>query len=191
MGVAMDPRPEITTEVAPEPTVRAAEDGLPPSGASPGTILLLATWVGLVAGWLDLGLMVVNRRLIHGDFYRLSDHFVWLIPLGVAVMVLVPGMVLALIARLRRRGIRPGIDVGLLAFVGFLDVCARLPLELWGSILLSGGLAVQSARMVGTRRQGTLRLMRRTTPLLIGALLAVMLAKLGGRAWSEHRAIAA
>ena len=123
----------------PQPTVRTADGGSPPAGASPATILLLATWVGLVAGWLDLGLMVVNRRLIHGDFYRLGEHFVWLIPLGVAVVVLVPGMVLALIARLRRSGVRPGIAVGLLAFVGFLDVCARLPLELWASLLLSGG----------------------------------------------------
>ena len=36
-------------------------------------ILLLATWVGLVAGWLDLGLMVVNTRLIHRDSYRLGE----------------------------------------------------------------------------------------------------------------------
>jgi arylsulfatase A-like enzyme len=156
----------------------------------PATILLLATWVGLVAGWLDLGLMVVNRRLIHGDFYRLGEHFVWLIPLGVAVLMLVPGMVLALIARWRRAGVRPGTAMGLLAFVGFLDVCARLPLELWASLLLSGGLAIQSARLAGARDRATRGLVRRTTPWLIGALLAVMLAKFGGRAWSEHRAMA-
>src|SRR5262249_59369734 len=97
----------------------------------PATILLLATWVGLVAGWLDLGLMVVNRRLIHGDFYRLGEHFVWLIPLGVAMLVLVPGVMLAMVARLRRRGVRTAVAVGLLSFAGSLDVCARLPLEVW------------------------------------------------------------
>jgi arylsulfatase A-like enzyme len=36
----------------------------------------------------------------------------------------------------------------------------------------------------------TLKLVRRTTPWLIGALLAIMLAKICGRAWSEHRAMA-
>ena len=71
----MEPRSGITTAEAPEPTVRAAEDGSPPVGASAATILLLATWIGLIAGFLDLGLMVVNRRLIDGDFYRLGDAF--------------------------------------------------------------------------------------------------------------------
>jgi arylsulfatase A-like enzyme len=184
-------RPEIMTAEAAEPIVRAADGGSRPTGASPATVLLLATWVGLVAGWLDLGAMVVNRRLIHGDFDRLGEHFPWLTPLGVSALVLSPGMVLALIARFRRGGIRPGTAVGLLAFVGLLDVSARLPLELWASLLLSGGLAVQAARLFGPRRRMALALVRRSTPWLAGILLAVMLAKVGGRAWAEHRAMAA
>jgi hypothetical protein len=83
------------------------------------------------------------------------------------------------------------LAVGLLSFVGFLDVCARLPLEIWASLLLSGGLAIQSARLVGRRRRASLELVRWTTPLLAGALLAVMLLTIGRRAWSEHRALAA
>jgi arylsulfatase A-like enzyme len=187
----MDPRPAITTAEAPAPIVPTADDESPPVGASPATVLLLATSIGLMAGWLDLGLMIVNRRLIHGDFYRLGEHFVWLIPLGVAVVVLVPGMVLALIARMRRGGIGPGIVVGLLAFVGFLDACARLPLELWSSLLLSMGLAIQAARMAGARPRAAIGLVRRASPWLVGILAAVMLAKIGGRAWSDHRATAA
>jgi arylsulfatase A-like enzyme len=191
MGIAMVFRTAITTAELPEAIVRAADGGSPPVGASAATALLLATWIGLVAGWLDLGLMVVNRRLIHGDFYRLGEHFIWLIPLGVTVMVLVPGMVLALVARLRRGGVRWRMAVGLFAFLGFLDACARLPLEIWASLLLSGGLAIQSARLVGRRRRASLELVQRTTPLLVGALLAVMLLTIGRRAWSEHRALAA
>src|SRR5262249_50825798 len=117
-------RSGITATEVPETTLQAADGGSPPVGASPAMILLPATWVGLVAGWLDLGLMVVDRRLIHGDFYRLGEHFVWLIPLGVAVLMLVPGMVIALFAWLRRGGVRTGTAVGLLAFVGFLDACS-------------------------------------------------------------------
>ena len=81
--------------------------------------------------------------------------------------------------------------MGLLSFVGFLDMCARLPLDLWASLLLCGGLAAQSARLVGRRRAAFLRLVRRTVPLLAGALLTIMLVTIGGRAWSEHRAAAA
>jgi hypothetical protein len=49
-------------------------------GLRPATILLLSTWIGLVAGWLDLVMLVVKKRLIDGDFYRLGEHFVWLNP---------------------------------------------------------------------------------------------------------------
>ncbi len=165
--------------------------GLRPGRAGPATILLLAAWIGLVAGWLDLAMMVVKTRLIDGDFYRLGEHFAWLIPAGVAVLVLSPGILLAPIARLRRAGVRPGWAVGPPAFIGSLDLCARLPLELWASLLLSGGLAIQAARLVGRRRGRAPAFVRRTTPWLVGALIATMLATVGGRAWSDHRARAA
>src|SRR5262245_34770043 len=152
-------------------------------------ILVLAAWIGLVAGWLDLGLMVVHRR-VDGDFTRLGEQFVWIIPAGVALVVMAPGTMLALIAGLRRRGVRPGRALGLLSFIGSLDLCARLPLELWSSGLVSGGLAVQAGRVAGSHPRGFLRLVRRTTPLLLGVLLAVMLGMIGGRACSEHRAVA-
>ena len=84
-----------------------------------------------------------------------------------------------------------GWVVGILSFVGFLDVCARLPVELWAALLLSGGLAVQSARLVASRREPFLRLVRRDCPLLVGAVLAILLRdSSGGRAWSEYRAVA-
>jgi arylsulfatase A-like enzyme len=175
----MDLHPEIATE------------GSQPAGIGPATIWLLAVWIGLAAGFLDLGLMVVKKRLIDGDFYRLGEHFGWIIPAGVVVVVLLPGTVLALITWLRRRTVRLGVAVPLLAFVGFLDVSARLPLELWASLLLSGGLAVQSSRLASSRRRGFLKLVRSTAPLLIGTVLAVWLTTFGGRAWSEHRAVAA
>jgi arylsulfatase A-like enzyme len=150
----------------------------------------VGVWIGVVAGFLDLGTMIVNR-VIDGDFYRLGEHFYWLIPVGLAILVLLPGTILALLAGLRRRGVQPGVSVGLLAFVGFLDVCAWLPLALWAAILLSGGLAVQSARLVGPRWDRFLRLVRLTTPLLCGIVLLTLLGTIGARAWSEHRAVTA
>ena len=183
-------RKKITTTEAPETILHTTGGESAPVGTRAATILLLATWVGLTSGWLDLGLTIMMRRLIHRDFYRLGEHFVWLTPLGVTVMVFLPGIVLALYARLRRRGLRMGIAVGLLTFIGFLDVCARLPFEVWASLLLSGGLAIQTGRLAGSRTRLTLNLLRRTTPWLIGALLLVMLVQIGGRAWSDHRASA-
>src|SRR5262245_4630754 len=127
MDVSMDFQPAIATEDASAWPAHEAIAESQPVGVGPATILLLAAWIGLVAGWLDLGLLVANRW-IDGDFYRLSEHFVWIIPAGVAVVVGLPATMLALTARLWRRGVRPGVAVGLLSFIAFLDVCARLPL---------------------------------------------------------------
>ena len=74
-----------------------------------------------------------------------------------------------MIAFVFRRKVRPGAVLGLLSFVGFLDVCARLPLELWASLLLSAGLAVQLALLIRPRMGPFLRLVRRTAPMLAGA----------------------
>jgi hypothetical protein len=101
-------------------------------------ILLLALWLGLIAGFLDLGLVIVRRR-IDGEFYRLGGHFVWIIPACVAALMLVPGTMLALVARLRRGAVRPGLAVGLLGFLGFVDLSAGLPLNVWASLLIWGG----------------------------------------------------
>ena len=72
--------------------------------------------------------------------------------------------------------------MGLLSFVGFFDVSARLPLDLWASLLLCAGLAAQLARLASRRPLAFLRLVRRTVPLLAGALLSIMLGTIGGRA---------
>ena len=50
----------VATERLIEPMVCASAEGTQPVGAGPGTVLLLAAWIGLIAGFLDLGLMVVN-----------------------------------------------------------------------------------------------------------------------------------
>ena len=98
---------------------------------------------------------------------------------------------LVLIARIRGRAVRLGLAVGLLSFVGFLDMSARLPLDLWASLLLCGGLATQSARLVVRHREAFFRLRAPHGPAARRGLLAIMLVTIGGRAWSEHRAAAA
>ena len=155
----------------------------------PRTILLVAIWIGLAAGFLDLALLIMRKRLFTIDFYRLGEHFWWIIPAGVGLVVLVPGTAFAAIAVARRGRVALGPVVGILSFVGFLDVCSRLPLEIWAALLLSAGLAVQSARLVAIRRDQFLRFVRRTSTVLVGAVLAILLLSFGSRAWSEYRAV--
>jgi arylsulfatase A-like enzyme len=99
---------------------------------------------------------------------------------------LVPAIVVAFIALLRG-SVWLGLPIGLLSFVGFFEVSARLPLEVWASFLVSGGLAAQTVRFVRPRRAGFMRFARRTVVLLAGILLLIILVNVGGRALSEYR----
>jgi arylsulfatase A-like enzyme len=151
-------------------------------------IVRLALWIGLIAGYLDLGLLIVNKRLINPDFYRLGGDFPWIIPTGVTILVLIPALVLALIARMRNGAIPLGVAVWFLSLIGLLDVSARLPLEFWSALLLCGGLATQVVRMIRRRPAGFTLLVRRTVPPLAGVLVIIMLVTIVGRARSERRA---
>jgi arylsulfatase A-like enzyme len=162
-----------------------------PGRGGPAEILPLAASIGLTAGFLDLGLLVLKARLIDRDFYRLGAHFGWVIPCGVLAIVLVPGALLALIACLRRRGAPLKFALGLLSFLGFLDICARLPLAVWGSLPLSAGLAVTASRLFVPRQSRFLRLARYTTAVLGGALLLIALVTLARPVWTERKALAA
>lgn len=174
------------------PAPPGAEESPPPGRPSPRTLLVLALWVGLTAGFLDLGFMILKKYLIDGgDFYHLGEGFPWIIPAGVACLVLPLGAILALAAWLRGPGVPLGLAVGLLSFVGVLDLCALLPLDPWASLLLSAGVAVQAARMVRRRQDGFLRWVRLTCPVLAAAVVVLAAATTGARVWSERRAAAA
>ena len=175
----------------PRPAARETEDSARSERTTAGRILLLAVWIGLAAGFLDLAFLVVKKRLFENDFYRVGGDFPSVIPVGVTALVLLPALVLALVARLRHGLASLGRAVWLLSFVGFLDLSAKLPLEFVSSLLLSAGLAVQTARLVSRRRQAFFRLARLTAPLFAAAVLALALATTGVRAWSEHRTVAA
>src|SRR5262249_9806453 len=62
----------------------------------PCTVLLTALWIGLVGGFLDLGVFILKQHLARDRFFRLGDHFFWLIPAGDTVLIVVPGLFLAI-----------------------------------------------------------------------------------------------
>ena len=152
----------------------------------------MAIWIGLTAGFLDLGSLILRKRLIASDFYRLGDHFRWIIPAGVGFLVLLPGTALACIACLRRGARSLGGSSGCCRLSDSSTCCAGCPWSCGRRLLLSAGLAVQSARLVAvlaaSSSSGSCAVQ---PPLLVGAVLAIMLLTFGGRAWSEYRAMAA
>jgi arylsulfatase A-like enzyme len=56
-------------------------------------LFVLAAWCGLVAGLLEVGTMVVRKRLFDADqFFKMSRQFIWLVPLANMIIFLVLGV---------------------------------------------------------------------------------------------------
>ena len=75
--------------------VSATKPTLPGVGA--GAVILIGTWIGLLAGFGDLGILIVKKRWLDPDFYRIGEHFPWIIPLSVLVMVIAPAILVAIL----------------------------------------------------------------------------------------------
>ena len=109
-------------------------DGREPGGSRLRAyhLLVLSLWCGLVAGPLEVGAIVLRKHLFDlNQFYWMSRHFVWLIPLTNLLIFLALGLVLCARGTLAGRP-RP-LAGGAVALC--LDpartVLGRLPPHLW------------------------------------------------------------
>ena len=76
------------TETAGQASTSSAPD-------HPGIVLLLllSAWCGLVAGLLEVGTIALRKQLVDPDhLYKMSRHFVWLVPLTNAGLFLTLGL---------------------------------------------------------------------------------------------------
>ena len=72
---------------------RSAEPDLVAVPVRTHHVLLLSLWSGLVAGPLEVGAIVVRKHTIDlNQFYWMSRHFVWLIPLTNVLIFLAFGL---------------------------------------------------------------------------------------------------
>jgi arylsulfatase A-like enzyme len=64
-------------------------------------VLALAAWLGLAAGWLEVGTRVLCKCLIGNNrLYLMTRHFVWLVPLSNLLLFLIGGVLLAAATKL-------------------------------------------------------------------------------------------
>ena len=158
-----------------------ATGSLPPQLGEkrPGFVALvfLATWCGLVAGLLEVGMIVIRKQTydpIH--FYRMSHHFVWLIPVtevcvflaaalvGYALLLVLPGRGRWLAARL------------MCALTLLPTVLVALPRIYFSArLILALGAAAVLVRFLERHGRGFQRFVRITFPALV-ATLAVLAA---------------
>jgi arylsulfatase A-like enzyme len=64
----------------------------------------MTLWFGLVAGWLDLGLVQAQRAFyphVTNDILRTNRHLTWMVPASQVLIFAIVGLTIAAIARLR------------------------------------------------------------------------------------------
>src|SRR5208283_6119031 len=71
-----------------------------PTRLKAGDVIVLACWLGLASGLLEVGANVLRRHVPGSDgFYRMSRHFVWLIPITYCLLFVVLGIFLTVMCR--------------------------------------------------------------------------------------------
>jgi arylsulfatase A-like enzyme len=157
---------------------------------SPKAAVLLAIALGLCGGYLDLSLILVRKTLWRET---LSLHngrdFAWTIPLSLAIVMLIPGFLIATLNWLRPRLISVRAASWLFATLAIWAALLRLPLYGACSLLLAAGLGRTVGNAVAARL-GHWRTVRFTLTGILG-LLAVLAALTSGRLTiREHLAVA-
>jgi arylsulfatase A-like enzyme len=151
---------------------------------------LLAISFGLCAGYLDLFLTLV-RKLYWDDEWvlRIGRDFAWTVPVAHALLLLIPGVAIAAVSRLRPRRVSVRAGSWLLGTLAIWGALLRLPLYSVCSLLLAAGLGRQISAVLASRRWH-----RRTVQYTVGGLFGLLglLAALssGRQAIEEHLAVA-
>jgi arylsulfatase A-like enzyme len=158
---------------------RPATEGRAPGGAIEGrlgplALVLLAAWLGLVTGLLELGLWLAQRRLsgaVTLESLRTNRHVLWMTPVADALMLGACGLVLGLGARLWPRHVsRPAAY--LLGFLAPLCLLLAVPgLYPIAAVLFAGGFSARVVPRIEAHSRGVRRLVARSLPVLAGLVV--------------------
>ncbi len=116
----------------------------PPVGAS--DLVLLSAWLGLAAGWIEVGARVFLKNAPGpGQMYRIMRHFFWAVPLANLLLFLAAGLITAAAARRWPRSSRwLGCRMLLTAAILPPLLLAGRQIYSWAWLLLAAGVAVQA-----------------------------------------------
>ena len=165
--------------------------GSSPSVLSPRGALILAAWFGLVSGYLDLGGILLKKNVLHASvYYKQGWFFPWAVPLTDLTILMVPGVLVAGLNRLKPAVISARTAAWLFASLGLWGALLNLPLTGAASLLLAAGLGRWIGGAVTVlgltyRRWGRFSLVG-----LAGSLAVIATASIGRHALAESRALA-
>lgn len=153
----------------------SAQDGEAAPEPGPWSVVLSTLWFGLVAGWLELAVVLAQRAYhpyVAMDTLRTNRHYAWMIPVSDALLFGIVGIPIAGFARSNRDAAqwlvhRLGVALCFLAVM--LNVHE---LHAAASVLLACGLAAVIGRWLERRANAFDRLVGRSLPAMgIGTVL--------------------
>ena len=135
---------------------------------------LIALWFGVVAGLVELLLLVIRVELLEKGFFLRSRHFVWMVPLSDVFIFGVVGLLM--IVRWPRIGRLPNrIVIAVLLFLGLMSQLLLLRrVNFLSCALFAAGLAYQASRWFASRWRGFISAVRWSVPLLASILAGVV-----------------
>jgi arylsulfatase A-like enzyme len=119
---------------------------------TPTAAVLLAISFGICGGYLDLIFFLFKNRIWSDEwFHRYGRDFPWTVPIAHAVLLLIPGMVIAALGRLRPGLVSMRVGCWLFATLAIWAALLRLPLYGVCSLFLAAGLGRLISYVVATR----------------------------------------
>jgi arylsulfatase A-like enzyme len=108
----------------------------------PGVAVLLAIGFGLWGGYLDLLVILFKKFFLNPEgSFRAPRDSLWTIPIGHAILLLVPGLAVAALNRIRPNLVTANLAFFLFATLAIWSALLRLPIYSGCSLLLAIGLA--------------------------------------------------
>ena len=165
----------------------------PPHRRVSRAVFVTAVGIGLVAGWLELATVMVERSIdprISMDSLRTNRHFFWMIPLGDVLLFTTLGLLVAMLARVQP-GIVHRLSCRLFACLALLAVLLAVEsLHVAASVALACGLGYQFGPWL-ERRAHRFRRLALVAPPALAAGLAVLACVGYSRVVTEERRLQA
>ncbi len=186
-------RPVLAGIAPMDSTPTKTADRRPPARVplSPMGAVLLAISLGLCGGYLDLGVILFKSFWLNPEgSVRCARDFPWTVPVSHAILLAIPGVVVAAVNQLRPKALSLNAASWLFATIAIWSALLRLPIYGACSLLMAAGLARPIADAIVARGLRS-RPLRSSLAAILGLLVVLAALSSGRRSVGESRALAA
>jgi hypothetical protein len=139
----------------------------------PFTILLQAAWFGLFFGFVEAGVNVIRRYVLHRMIGQ-SEHFVWMVPLTVLGLYIIIGFIWIPLSIRWTQLQSLKVMVPIFIFIGIMAIYYVKPKIHWAAaMILAAGISFQAGRVIDNHRNLYRKTVLITLPFMIMLLLGV------------------